>query len=453
MTDTYKVLGQKVTDGTSTPMYSVPEGKQSVLSAIEITNAGNSTANYSVSVTRDNDTSKGVFLLPNTYDDNTLLYSNDAINWRNVGKPFSAGRTTNPYSSNGGTDNSLKVDKNIFYYVATGWDSSMFTYTPEIEIVSSSDGLNWSTIPAPIFDIYTIHRHTGFHVYNGIIVLALVDIDNNVTKLYVSSDLGQNWTMTKNFGYVASIAFSTFKNKIIYHVFGMATQYYSSTDGVTWEANYTDGPYTILNLSVEKVNNTEILMAIGQSFSNGDVGTYYSYNGNNMFQSTGYQDHSFTHISSTDNGIYAIAIDQVESNGGQKVLYSSNGAVWSLLGTLPAYTFSANYHDQREFIASNDRLIATGYNYYAYSDNLSGTLGTSWTSISVEEAHPRDNWASDGAAYKKTSTENFIVYEKSILSGQTEEIKAGITLSSKDSIDIQSVSNSIIANGYGVEIS
>jgi hypothetical protein len=256
--------------------------------------------------------------------------------------------------------------------------------------------------------------------------------------------------MTRDFGYSPEIRFYTYKDKITFVFTGDSSQYQSSTDGITWQMNYTSAPFWLpLDLKFGKVNNTEIAIAFG-----GNNGVYYSYNGNIFSQSSGFQDRYFSHIEFSDNGIYAITLQSAsEANGGHEVLYSSNGAEWSLLGYTPAYTFTSQYNALRSFTASNDRLIATGNNYYAYSDNLSGTLGATWTAVSLEEDQPRDNWYTASSIYKKTSTENFIVYEKSISSGWTDEIKAGITLSSKDSIDVKSTSNFIIANGYGVEIS
>jgi hypothetical protein len=48
---------------------------------------------------------------------------------------------------------------------------------------------------------------------------------------------------------------------------------------------------------------------------------------------------------------------------------------------------------------------------------------------------------------------HYIIYNKTIASGETHEIKGGVTLSAGDQIRVYSTSNEIITNVYGVEIS
>jgi hypothetical protein len=47
---------------------------------------------------------------------------------------------------------------------------------------------------------------------------------------------------------------------------------------------------------------------------------------------------------------------------------------------------------------------------------------------------------------------HYIIYNKTIASGETHEIKGGVTLSAGDQIRVYSTSNEIITNVYGVEI-
>lgn len=427
MTDTYKVLGQALTgelaidDSTvkETIAYEVPAGTKASVSAIEITNSDAASQTYKLAFVPNAEVdtaSTSVELITGEISHTFLANSSrlnaisaDGITWTTSDFPFS---------------NSWVVeylnDKFIGISVSSNTNA----------IVYSTDGITWTQTSVPSTDGNLVSITYGGNKF------VLIGINGDI---FYSVD-GINWTDTTLPLSREWRALAYGDGKFVLTAFNSDSFAYS-TDGINWTAGTMPTSTTWSDLTYADGKFVAI--------SNSTV-VAYSTNGISWTQATMPLNAYWTSITYGNGKFVAVALLSSSFGSTDAAAYSTDGINWTA-STMPSSQMwvGLTYGDGK-FVA-----ISGYYDVAAYS-----TDGINWTQTVLPEER---QWGS--LTYRLTDTREFFtesipqslnkhiaIYNKTISSGETHEIKGGITLSAGDQIRVYSDSAEIITNVYGVEI-
>jgi hypothetical protein len=431
MTDTYKILGQELTGGLAldgetvkeTILYEVPENTQASISTIQITNSDVSSQTYKLAFVKDSEVEEAYtdveyttgtvvnrFLASNIT--NNILYSEDGLSWTETSQDIS-----------------------IMPLLAYGNETFVAVFPNNIAGYSS-DGINWNTTTLPL----TSPQWNSL-IYAGNKFVAISNQNNRI----VYSEDGVSWSEATNLdGFNKSIAYGD--GKFVFLRTGsdgnsvpiiQYTENFLSTlvpqfpqDFVNWNSiAYGSGKFVAVRSDSGSATNQ---VAYSEDADNWNLLTIP-----NMFLQTPkieYGDGKFVIINNSTLTSY----------------YSQDGMSWSQT-TIPITA------DWTELKYVNDKFIAVrNGSEYIYSED-----GINWNlnSFPISGQYQSVTFGTIGNLINNTQSipqslnKHYAVYNKTIASGETHEIKGGITLSSGDQIRVYSDSPEIIANAYGVEIS
>jgi uncharacterized protein (DUF697 family) len=416
MTDTYKVLGQALTgdlalDGTTvkeTVVYQVPAGTKASVSAIEITNSDVASQTYKVSFVKADEVSTAVVNAP--YDveipgfvavpdstTNKAAYSTDGITWTD-------GNVI------GFSLDSVAYGNGKFVVASFGSNESAY----------STNGITWTQTTLP-----SSQNWSGITYGNEKFVI----VANNSDQAAYSTD-GINWTAS-TLPSSSSWRHVAYGNNRFVVVCTSSSESAYSTDGITWTATST-GYASFDNL----VYGNDKFVALLYESSN----ALYSTDGITWTQ-INMPSNARWYGLTYGNGKFVAIVPFSD-----KTAYSTNGINWTA-ATMPiSEVWTDVAYENNKFVA-----LANGSSTSAYStDGITWQLSTTNSnlfdltsgilSITLQESTPQ------------SSNKHIAIYNKSIASGETHEIKGGVTLSAGDQIRVYSTSNEIITNVYGVEI-
>lgn len=445
MTETYKILGQTLTgdlalDNSTVKesiLYTVPAGKQAVVSAIEITNSDTAASSYNLSFIKNNEVSNAVANINYSIDtsfDAVFMFANSGNDQKyryatNSGNISSYIDIPNAYELF-----DLFYVNNEYYVLITNdkiWQN---------QIMSSSDGINWTVL-------HTFNENLNAFGYgNGKFVV----LGSGSVALY-SSD-GINWQS----GSITNV-YSQW-NQIIYYnnyffAAGRSGDYGNpsvtaySSDGINWtrQANgtFTNYPYII--------NDGTKLVAL------------YADSNNNMYIKTSTDALNWSNAISIGtgspamrqtciayvNGVYVIA-----AAGMNNYLTSTNATTWT------SHPYPLNATGLFAVGKNGNKFLLFYWDNYNTINIASSLDGITWIDEITDNGVAFDHCISVSGGTLTTLQEtipqslnkHYIVYNKTISSGDTHEFKGGITLSEGDEIRVFSESTEIITNVYGVEI-
>lgn len=455
MTDTYKILGQGL-GGDTTPragvaqdslLYTVPSGKQASISTVSITNAGTSSADYSLAVVKAGDTD-AYTTIPNVvtgtetafaFSWETLAYTTDGLTW------------------------SAKVSKwptNNFWSSVVYGGGRLVAISAEngASISSSDDGDSWSTGQL-VAGNYGFAQDTLLYG-NGIFLTFSYYGETS----YTSTD-GISWqSHTPNYALGRSRGTTSAVYAFGYFFRGHQdyNEFYRSTDGITWETIGQAGIGTLRGTHIFFVNNTLIIKTSGIT---GLTVDYYSLDGNSWstapIMAAGNLSYSFNSMMAFGNGTY---VSVAYSGTGYTVQTKTDiAASWSTSSAIsysnPGYDYGGWYPWQYLTFINNKFLLSGFYGYTATS-----SAGVTWTNSSVEQgvlASQPPRLTSNVIKDARTTADetallftdkNTLVPTRALATGSSEEIKGGITLSSGDQLRLRSTSSSVIGHVYGAEI-
>jgi hypothetical protein len=443
MTDTYKVLGQALTgelalDNSTvkeTIVYEVPAGTKASVSAIEITNSDVASQTYKVAfvpsadadyaTTNINYSVSSIIDVPfvgvgnavSSMSTNQALYSLDGIDWSFVTLP------SNEIWS--------KVAYGNGKFVALA-NRSEFSYSSSIAAISS-DGVSWTQATIPAGNYSSI-------VYGS---EKFVAITSN-GKIYYSED-GLSWSSGPEYSMV-SFKYMIHANGKFVIVGGdgmySSNKVWYSSNGVSWSES------TLPNNGSHSapVYGDGKFLVFYQGMMDGRV--QYS------TDLLSWQDVSSPQRT-ISNSLYVDGKFIILAPGSSSYYSSTDGITWTA-STVPwdsmAEFRSFSYGNGKFMVVTNSFTT-----YYHSVDGVSWNSGTlpfnmSFPGISNLSLSSVQSVSSLQEIVPQSLNKHLAIYNKSIASGETHEIKGGVTLSAGDQIRVYSDSAEIITNVYGVEI-
>ncbi len=424
MTDTYKVLGQALTgdlalDGTTikeTVVYEVPAGTKASVSAIEITNSDTASQTYKIAFVPNADVSTAI---------TSIGYESGVIQNIFIATRFAA---SGAYSIDGINWTQLALPEERSWYLVTFADGKFVAFAfGSYEAAYSIDGLTWSLTTQLSYDTVDL-------VAYGDGKFIVMRSDPNAAFYDYSTD-GINWLSTTNPlpGYFYKRALTYGNDKFV--LIGNSNSAAYSTDGITWTLTTIPGN-EVYWLSTTYGNNKFVV--VGDSNS-----AVYSTDGITWAASTLPSNQYWSSVTYGEGKFVAVALNS------DTAAYSTDGITWTA-STLPSVRSwnSVTYGDGKF-------IVVSGFGSAAYSSD-----GITWAEITLPGGV---GWTSVSSGYVDTTqtlqqsipqslNKHIAIYNKSIASGETHEIKGGVTLSAGDQIRVYSTSNEIITNVYGVEI-
>jgi hypothetical protein len=240
MTTTYKLLGQNVPTGNNrnTTLYSVPNGKQTVVRSINITNSDPSyDASYSIAITEGGaGTYTTGFVALNT-DSGTYMVSTDAVKWLETSNSYVYWNDVNNY-------NATIFDKvnNIYVHLPQGGTSAFN---------ASTDGVNWRSYSLP-YDISPYFKMVYRPSSNSYFLFSqyyVVEIQFDINEIGTNVLNYQPWSFMYDYAYPDTLSDSVGLHHfdVVYsstaNLFVFINNYYdnygygvmTSTDGFTWQ--------------------------------------------------------------------------------------------------------------------------------------------------------------------------------------------------------------------------
>ena len=428
MTDTYKVLGQALTgdlalDGTTvkeTVVYEVPAGTKASVSSVEITNSDVASQTYKVAFVPSADVSSSTTTLnynvqtltdgfvTTAFESSLSAYSTDGINWTETTMPqFGNWRTAygnGKFVSVSGSSNVAAYSTNGVTWTQTTLPSSLSWRTPvygngtfitfaygSSTFAYSTDGITWASGTMPSSRNWTAAAYGN----NKFVVLAY---GTNIAAY--SPDGIDNWTeatlpdttnwTTITYGGGKFVAVPLLSNQIAY-----------STDGISW---------------------TQVILGTSAFWNSVAYGA----------------------------GKFVILATYSTTS-----LYSSDGITWTV-GTTPDFNSTGALvnltYGNEKFVAVSIYLAKTFYSVDGITWQEGGALGDITNTFDSVVFGALDVPIASQQQIPQSLNKHVAIYNKSIASGETHEIKGGVTLSAGDQIRVYSTSNEIITNVYGVEI-
>lgn len=448
MSDTYKILGQALTGDLAldnstvkeTIVYEVPTNTQSAVSTIQITNSSPNSQTYRLSFVKDSEVEAAyadiqysistisklfIFLVQNDFD---TMYAEDAVNW-------TAG-------------SSLPRDVSNVSWRGTAYGNGILVAPISDVLFYTTDGINWSSTSVPLGSYTSSNTVYG----NGKFIYIA---GNNQSAV---SENGITWTIvslpTPNHPYYniewKAIAYGN--GRFVAIADGTNSIY--SDDGINWYTAQFPGDLTADWGPV--VYGDGKFLVLGQRISTNQTFIAYSTDG------TAWNQYELTLFPITSSW----ASDSLIYGGGKfvglnnnKVVYSTDGMNWSQ-STLPVAAFWEGIVYGNGLFVTCPVLIDSFTQRYLISSD-----GITWTEVVINR--PAEGWkywsrvayGEFGADITNTQSipqslnKHISVYNKTINSGETHEIKGGITLSAGDQIRAYSSSDDLIVNVYGAEIS
>lgn len=372
----------------------------------------------------------GRFVAIGSYGNYLIAYSLDGLNWNvqshNHGDISYGIKYFNNvfyvYSGNGLLTTSDGISLQRIDYMSTysiAYANGVFVRNGNYDILYSYNGVNWITVPID----YTVYGSAYTPNISYVNDRFIARLNSDPSKVFESYD-GVSWT--KNFfGYNNKIVFGNNKFIVSSTYPNYNTKFYYSSNGLEWNAvsNTSDG-----------------IISYGN-------GMFVSSSANGPTKKYSYDGITWTELSYPGNNtsiVYFIGNKFI-------TLYSD----WSTYKTLIAVStdginwtsseISGIYYGQAYI---EDVFIIIGMSNSAYSYDT-----TTWT---VFDYTPHSNISlitTHTQQIPQSLNKHWIIYNKTILSGETHEIKGGIVLSAGDQIRAYSSSNEVIVNVYGVELS
>jgi hypothetical protein len=421
MTDTYKILGQALTgelaldDSTvkETIVYEVPAETKASVSAIEITNSDTSNQTYKVAFVPSSDVQNSTSI---SYDVSLA-----------EGRFVSVGYQLSSYS----TDGITWIDGNLS--VPEGWSEPAYGNGKFVtlaiyssSLAYSTDGANWTVGTLP----YGGWRHI---IYAN---EKFVAVSYTPTHAGYSID-GITWTLTTlpSFGPNTLYDSVAYGNGVFVSPAGYSSNFAYSQDGITWAQG--DMP-SFAEWGEIVYGNGKFICIV--PFSQGK--TAYSEDGITWEQV------NIPNIINWGSPKLVYGNNKFIIVTSSEAFYSTDGVSWST-SSIPTTAFIAS------LTYGNGKFMYTTYAGSAVhsTDGVTWTLsvGTVVSSNSVSYAEPTVQKTLQ-QAIPQSLNKHIAIYNKTIASGETHEIKGGVTLSAGDQIRVYSDSSGIITNVYGVEI-
>lgn len=433
MAETYKILGQKLTgelalDNSTAKeviVYEVPANTQASISAIEITNSSAFNQTYKLSFVKDAEVSQANANLQ--YSLNTTI---------DVAVAVSNGGNPSLRSTDGSSWQNVVIDNsnNLYDWRAVGYGDGMFVAFATGNIMPgataySADGITWTIGSGLNFSGTSVAYGNGVfvvvgsdtvgsaHSFDGINWFNNIDLNPNSSFRFNKVAYGD--------GVFVAIPINYNENRILY-----------SYDGITWNQSFifSSGNWDSITYGNDKF----------VAFSNEGMGAY-SYDGINWYQywSPAPPWSSMRALTYID-GVFFV-IPAWSSTG----YYSSDGIIWTSVSVPGNAAWVAA-------TSTNNKAFITGYG----NQIISSSDGINWSVSQVRftfytgvAAGPIEVQQTLTQSIPQSLNKHVAIHNKTIVSGETHEIKGGITLSAGDQIRAYSTSDDIIVNVYGVEIS
>lgn len=429
MADNYKILAQSSPYNTlglsslisSDITYKVPEGTEVAISSISVLNQGDQDSVYSLGIVKSEDVSSSYENKSYNVSFSSRHYTTDGYTFLAMGNPFSEQIVS--FANN---------QDRVIVLAAINNDNS---YT-------STDFINWTQI-----------AQLGTSPYTGVaygadkFVLTASSSSNPLSSTSGISTDGINWTAGSLPVAASGYGSIVYANDMFLTVQRDSNNYFTSTDGVNWtsqsnslldggyvyQVRYMNGLFTInmsnsnFLISTDGTNWEERLAPLGGTTPSSIL--YF----NNKF---------ITHYNSLD-----------------KTYYSTDGYSWfEVVSENPYFSYILPIQDDKVFgyvdaYSPNDTKASA----YVSTDGVNFVFSRD---ISMPHAGSIQSLASNSLLFSTTQYEvktisdyQTIIPEKTINTGDVEEIVGGITLSAGDEIRIYSESPDITAHIYGVELS
>lgn len=516
MADTYKILGQGLA-GAVKPLgssfvteealiYEVPENKKAAVSSIHIVNSSSANQNYRLSFVPKDDVPSTIqdttyqdqidvvkIIQSNTYN-STISYTSDGISWNFTNHGFYNG----PISEND------PIFLNGVWYAS--YSPNYYSY----RYFKSTNGVDWTeffispAIPTGEIrkakDKLFVFQSDPHHTFPG--VTAYYSEDGTVWSSFNLPPSSGEYVRYSRVEYVENNSQTTyiifFDNRQSYAVYSTNLSSWSTTNlpyNLYWSSGSNqniNGRLVMLRLNDAVTPGSVIVVTTTDAISWGVSLQKYDQNvGANLLRT----------MVKLNNKLYAITANYNNSY----VHESSDGLSWT--------TYNFNQVSIHTILEANQKLFFYGYDYgvseqvlyyadpltissvgftriyfnvsnsgFGIGDNifyLNGRyiLPVPSSSFAANSMHSQDlvTWTlatMPNSGLKRRSfsgtfsdtvdlpvqlnlsyNKHYAIYDKTILPGNTHEIKGGITLSSGDQIRVYSDSDEIIVNVYGVEIS
>lgn len=411
----------------------------------------------------------GRFVAISSWPSSVASYSFDGINWS------SSSVTQRNYSG-------IAYGNNTF--VAVSGNSNA--------VLRSSNGISWTESSAPV-ENYSIKflngkfyllgpwlsesvNGTSFTVIDYASPRSLVYHDGVYVKTTANTTFplsyslnAVNWTIVNNVSVTDTwreIRVYDVGSSLVASINGNKNETFRSVDGITWRKLFFSRNYMYLQYqngkflaheqystngiySLDGINWTEISNPLINRIVSGDnkfvaFGNSVVYVSEDGLTWTTHFTPFFYELSVTyfNNNFIAIVFD---FSWNMSVFYSSDGASWNLVNV-------DNLGYRNSFVAIDDLVLMPSV--FVGDSTLYSFDGQNWTStVNLGNTNNISVNVPKVQLLLQSLNKHFAIYNKTIASEETHEIKGGITLSAGDQIRVYSDSNEIIANVYGVELS